>query len=197
MEQVITVKNVVAPAPGKKQAAIYDTSDQRWGIHPNEMNAFVPGSSYKVWNWKSSTFNGREYRTIESGNYQFVGGNAVPPNAGNLNSATSAAPSQRSAGGFDDATRRRDIFVCGALNNLLGNTQECARFFREDGTLDGSLLTATVWKLRKVFDYSLGPNAQDPAISSAPRPNHSTPEGQAQNSQGYGRVADMNDEIPF
>lgn len=196
-EQTITVARIEFPKPGKKQAAIYDTNDQRWGIFPNDLGAFTQGASYRVWDWQTSMFNGREYRTIKSENYQFVGGGGMgaaqaggqrqPPNGGRT-SAQSAPPRDSGLSSGYDLERRRDIFVCGAINHILGNPGNA-------GIQDnGQALVQLVWRLRKVWDYGLGPHARDPSFTSGPATD--THEGQAQTAQGYG-PADMEDSIPF
>ncbi len=204
MEQIITVARVQPPAPGKKQYAVYDTNDKRWGLHNDDASAFAPGATYKIWDWQSSMFNGKQYDTIKSGNYQQMGGAAPAPRGGFTPAPQGAAP-QRQYVAPDDVTRRRDIFVCGALNNILGNSSTDPKL--KD---NGQELTRLVWRLRKVFDYGLGPAAQDPSFSTARTGPGATPEQQAEAALGYGRVADnappdpalskrrdMDDEIPF
>lgn len=208
MEQIITVARIQPPAPGKKQAAIYDQSDQRWGVFPDDLNGFVVGGTYRIWDWQSNMFNGRQYKTIKSGNYEYQGmGGVLPPQS---NANTSAAPRSGGpaprpsapSGGFDDVTRRRDIFVCGALNNTMANPNV------NPLDLQGKDLVALVWKLRKTFDYALGPGAQDPNITTARVGPDATPKEQAEAALGYGRVdgepipqnsgrRQMDDEIPF
>lgn len=206
MEQIITVARIQPAAPGKKTAAIYDTTDQRWGVYPNDLSSFAVGGTYKVWDWDNYSFQNKPYRTIKSGNYEYQGmGNVLPPQPRQGAAPSVSAPAHRnsgSTGGFDDVTRRRDIFVCGALNNTLANPNV------NPLTLQGKDLVALVWKLRKTFDYTLGPAAQDPSITTARVGPDATPKEQAEASLGYGRVdgepipqnsgrSQMDDEIPF
>lgn len=213
MEEIITVVRIQPPAPGKKQAAIYDANDQRWGLYPDDLSSFTVGGQYKVWDWQTNNFQGRSYRTIKSGNYMYLGmGGVVPPQAQARQAGPQRtyAPQQRAPfpAGADDVVRRRDIFVCGALNNLLSNPSLPIKV-DGDGLPDGKTLVTLIWRLRRVFDYTLGPGASDPSVSTAPVGREATPAQQADAALGYGRVdgepipnvgrgKDMDgDEIPF
>lgn len=194
-EQIITVASIAWPQPGKKQGAVFDTNNQRWGVFPNDLGSFTQGATYKVWDWQVSMFNGKEYRTIKSENFQFMGGGSAAAQQQpqqRLNGQTRSTPLHQQTGSLSsglDLERRRDIFVCGAFNNIMSNPGNAGLHD------DGQAMTKLVWRLRKVWDYSLGPHARDPSFTSGP-PASDTPEGQAQASQGYGRT-DMNDDIPF
>ncbi len=117
----IQVAEIKRPAPGKKQGALYDSDGRRWGLWPNDIAKFSIGAHYKINEYTSSMFNGQEYLTISK--FEMVGGatTRIPPSG-----ATQSAP----AGSFQQPApqpnlaaehRSEDIFVCGALNNILSN----------------------------------------------------------------------------
>lgn len=61
---VITVARIQQPAPGKKQGAVFDTSDKRWGVWPDHLDDYQVGMTYRLTEIKSSKFDGKMYYTI-------------------------------------------------------------------------------------------------------------------------------------
>jgi hypothetical protein len=106
----MTVAEIRPAQEGKAQASIIDTTGKRWGVPKALAVSYVVGISYDIVKYKESAFNGKIYYTIEQ---------AVP--------IGSVAPAVNRSGGLpykeppNDNQRRLDIFVCGALNAVLGN----------------------------------------------------------------------------
>lgn len=177
MSAAITVAEVKLPGPGKKFGSVYDTTGQRWGCPPEFLNSFVPGGSYNI-NYEDKVFNGSAYKQIKSVINGTVGGNAPQPRSVSATSTATAVASDR--------LRRLDIFICGALNNMLANPQV------NPLTISAEELVAWVNVMKGVWSKSLydpfnpaRQSAQTAAAPTAPGPSIAAGRG------------DMNDEIPF
>lgn len=118
MGEVITVAEVKWPQPGKKTGSVYDTRGTRWLVWPDQLSNFKQGQSYEIGETKSSVFNGQKYTTIMS--YTPITGSRETPqhNVVSPSAFRQAPPPPPKA---DDRERRRDIFVCGAFNNIMSN----------------------------------------------------------------------------
>lgn len=124
MPALITVANVQPPAPGKKMASVYDTQGNRWLIFSNSTGQYAPGASYNI-EFESSMFNGKQYNKISSAT--LVAASAPAGNVVPMQQAPQRAIPAQQFGGQTQApnenTRRLDIFICGAFNNMLSNPQ--------------------------------------------------------------------------
>jgi len=134
----ITVAEIIAPAPGKKQYKVIDMAGQQWGVWADHIQDYSVGATYNILQQKSSVFKGTTYYTIEE--VEFVGMDipqtqqrqapparqqAVPVQrrtvAPRVNGPAGVAYSPRQPSGNADKTRSMEIFVCGGLNNMLSN----------------------------------------------------------------------------
>lgn len=106
---VITVAETHEPRPGGKQGRVVDTSGKSWQVWGDKLNQFHIGASYKVEDWKTNSFEGRNFITINK--FSVIGGAAAPKAA--------AKPQHTPYGSTDDKTAER-IFVAGAYNNWMG-----------------------------------------------------------------------------
>lgn len=140
MTQQIVIREIVAPRPGGKQYSLIDSGGQRWGVYADHVQDYTVGGIYNVVRAKESTFNGKIYVTLEEAEFVGMDGGQqtqyqrptqaapqlprqAPPARGYSRTVQRApTPAQRgqASSAFDDS-RRMDIFVCGAINNVLSN----------------------------------------------------------------------------
>lgn len=186
MTEIITVQNIVHPAPGKKQGKILDTMGRSWQVWADKIGQFYIGQTYEVLQSKVTNFNGATYVTI--GEFRPLSGPTpsptvpVPQAQIPITQASVVAPARAATPpSIGEAERRMDIFVCGAVNNMLSNANISAL---EVSPAD---LMKFITMLKEVWKRTLGPNANDynqPTQTMTP-PAPSQPPN------------DMNDEIPF
>ncbi len=144
----VTVASIKAVQPGKKMGAIYGIDGQRWGVWGSEIDKFVVGGAYKILSHKEGEFQGMILKTV--GDYEYVGApTQATQKAAQAVKANAPSASSYAQGGDAENTRRRDIFVCGALNSYLST--------KEGWTEDG--LVKFVDCLKRVWERTLGPNA--------------------------------------
>lgn len=139
MPTTITVKEVVQPAPGKKQGAIIDTQNRRWQVWANDLGNYQTNNQYEILATKESQFNGRTYVTITDSKH--LG-----------RSAMQAQAPQASMPASDDV-RRMDIFVCGAINSMLGNANV------DPFSIEPSKMILAVERYKEIWRQTLGPSA--------------------------------------
>jgi hypothetical protein len=109
----ITVAAIEWPKEGKKQGAIIDSTGKRWGVWGDKMAGYQQFASYDI-TYETREFRGQSYTTIKTA-APLSGGPTAPPSPPLQTYHPSPA-----AGGFDNG-RRMDIYVCGAVNNMLAN----------------------------------------------------------------------------
>ena len=156
----IQVAQVQPPAPGKKRGKVIDTSNIAYQAGYPLLGSFQPGQSYNI-TYKDDSFNGFAFRVIEqatpaSGQMQMaVGQPAVPTQP--APQAFQRAPQGRQYGRQTDEDLPERIFVCGALNAALSNTNTIPINLTE------AQLTAIVNNLRRVYKRTFGgqPTAGD------------------------------------
>jgi hypothetical protein len=105
----ITVAFVNPPKTGKKRWTIKDKSEVLWGAMPDIAAKFKQGGVYNI-TYREEAFNGNIYKVVES----VLEVSAPPANQ-------PAAPGGSTYKPYDADTQRR-IFVCGAMNAILSNT---------------------------------------------------------------------------
>lgn len=160
--KTITVTSVEWPAAGKKMGAVIDNEGQRWGVWPDKLPGYQQFRTYEI-AYKSNDYKGKTYYTIET---------AKPLNGtGTVTGLIVPKAVPRQEESFDDK-RRMDIFVCGAFNNLLSNSNI------DPTKMSNADLVALVRGLKQVWTLTLGPQAQ--AV---------LPRGASDD--------ELNDEIPF
>lgn len=173
MPELITVAEVRYPQPGKKQGVVMDTMGRRWQVWARDVPSYAVGQSYNVLSTKSTQFNGSTYTTIMK--FEPAGPAAVSNNTPQMQGRPMAVPSV-AIPASDDA-RRMDIFICGALNHILGNPNVTNPLYLTETDLIPIIRT-----LAEAWRATLGRKAQPPKA---------TPNTTAQ-SQGA-----PDDEIPF
>ena len=154
-EATITIVNIQEPAQGKKMFTAFDSRGEKWQVWPDKVNLYAPGGTYTI-EYQSSVFKGTTYNTISKlVSSQGGAAQARPP----APQRGFAGPSPISAPGslpayighrpppVDD--RGEDIFVCGAINNMLSNPQVNPLVINEE-ELKGMVLTLRrVWAATK------------------------------------------------
>lgn len=134
----ITVKYCNPKQEGKKNASIKTEDGQMYFVTPEMFPQFEQGGRYNI-EFKTSTFRGVQYRHIEK-----VTKVALPQaNGGQF------AASKAKYGTVDMETAER-IFVCGAINALVGNNNIDPRGLTPDE------LVNQVNKLRYVWGSTFG-----------------------------------------
>lgn len=169
MSEIITVADVRAAAPGKKEASVIDNMGKRWGIHPNEMGNYRQFGTYEITKFKTREFQSKIYYTIEEAKAVSSERTIIPTS---FQPPASARPAANPYTPPNDDMRRMDIFVCGAFNNMMANP--CTN--PQELTTTG--MAAFVNALKSVWKLSLGPQAQE--VKSA-----------------GSSTAEFNDDIPF
>lgn len=132
MNQQIVVREIVSPKPGGKQYSVIDTAGQRWGVFADDIGNYTVGGVYNIINSTSSVFKGQTYITLKEA--EFVRMDGTPPATAPQptrspappqqfrNPAPAARPvAQPVAVSQSEAERSLQIFVCGAVNNMLSN----------------------------------------------------------------------------
>lgn len=145
----ITVADIRAPAPGKKQASVIDSTGKRWGIPPSEQNNYRQFGTYEITQYKTNEFQNKTYYTIEAA--RAVGN-------GGADSSIQQSPRPSTGNSYtppNDDMRRMDIFVCGAFNNMMANPCTNPQELSTTG------MAAFVNALKSVWKLSLGPQAQE------------------------------------
>lgn len=118
---IIQVQSVTQPAPGRKRGRIQAANGQLFQADPSFLNSVVGGANYTV-EYEDQSFNGATFRVVKN-----ISPTTFPAPVGSPSSSGGAAnPTSHPApagryGGTDMATAER-IFVCGALNAMLSNT---------------------------------------------------------------------------
>ena len=167
----ITVAEITPPGPGKKQGYLTDTGGQRWYVWADKLHLYVVDGTYEITNTKTTTFRGTEYVTISEMTAVSAPAQAPAPRS----RATSSKPFPPPPFPGEDI-RRMDIFVCGAINNMLGNQNV------EPFAISAEALVAQIERLKEIWRRTLGPHASQ----TSSKPNQPTQQR-----------GDMDDEIPF
>jgi hypothetical protein len=150
MEQIVTIASISTPQPGKKQGAVYDTAGNRWGVWADKLQNYNVGSTYKLMKITENNFQGKTYKTV--GECELVGGAVMKTNG-----SVSTVKAPPTTSGDFDVIRRRDIWICGLMNNLFGNTA-----YLSEGIIPKEEdLIRTVNSLKRVWEATLGPNARN------------------------------------
>ncbi len=175
----ITVAEIVAVPPGRKQGKIIGTDGSRWQVWDKQISEFHIGGAYKILSHKEGEFTppgGSPILMKTIGDFQYIGApTQAQQRAIGANQANT--PNAPANSGVDYETiRRRDIFVCGAINNILSNS--------EYGVITEAELAAIVIMLKRVWENTLGPNAK--SMAPPVRQNEQNDENN-----------DMSDSIPF
>lgn len=185
----ITVTDVQPPSQGKKKGVVKDTNGKYWYVWPDKIYDFQIGKSYNITGYDSfTTDRGTTLHTIRT--YT----EATSGRQGGVVHSTISQPPQRTTSqpsiGVDENQRRMDIFICGAINNMLSNQNV------QPMDLTMMDMVDAIHKFRSAWLAVFGPS---------PLPRQQTP--QRQNSISTGSIAaqqrtiqnndDMNDEIPF
>lgn len=163
MPEIITVKEIIWPAQGKRQGKVIDTTGKSWQVWADKLSGFQQDGSYELLEVGASEFQGKTYYTIKSVKPVTHGMRLTPP----------PTPTSRPQEHTMDHERRRDIFVCGAVNSILGHPTI------DPLTFAGAQLVDIINKLKYVWEQTLGPNA----------PKAPLRRGEAD--------ATFNDDIPF
>jgi hypothetical protein len=203
MSEIITVAGVTHPAAGKKQGKIQDTQGRIWQVWADKISQFNAGQSYEILTSKTTQFNGATYVTI--GEFrpltpgvgaQQAAAFAPPPQQARApfypptSPPPMPAPQQAAAAPISEHVRRMDIFICGAVNNMLANENINPLDINPDGMMQFITMMKEVWK------KTLGPNAgqSPPAPAPAPAPAQAPSTAMVQSPTAS---VPFNDEIPF
>ena len=119
METIMTVASVKPPLPGKKQASVIDTQGNRWGVWADKLAAYNAGHTYKIISFTENEYQGKIFKTITKAE-PMGGAPAGYPAASPTSVSVAASYSTADAKANQNATRR-DIFICGAFNNIMAN----------------------------------------------------------------------------
>lgn len=161
---IVQVADVIWPKPGKKNGTIKGADGQMYSAAPALLQPIQRGVMYSI-NYKINNFNGMQFKMVEQivpmqgGMVQQPMG-VTPPQTitGNLpQSQPQQTPAPQSyakpAGSYaaiSDRERSEQIFVCGALNNMLANPT------RDPFAIRGDELRQTVNMLRQVYANTFG-----------------------------------------
>jgi hypothetical protein len=169
MQQInITVADIIAPAEGKKQGKVVDTTGKKWGVWADKLHLYQRGGQYQIINYKTNNFNGVDYYVIDK--IMPLGDTPTKPSYAASASAPTPAPTGK-YGAPDDATAER-IFVAGPLNKLFGNPNVNPLELTTDE------IAGVVNNLREVWNRTFGFKFTAPTTGRTSIPD------------------DMNDEIP-
>ncbi len=160
--QTVTVQvaSVTWPKPGKKNGTIKDVNGVLYSTPPQFLQNVQQGVMYAI-SYKQNQFQGQTFNMVET--IAPVQGGMMPQPQPQTQAAPPAQyvpPQQQQphqqgkpAGHYaaiSDRERAEQIFVCGALNNMLSNPT------RDPFAISGTELTATVNMLRKVYANTFG-----------------------------------------
>lgn len=138
---VVNVKYVNPAQPGKKNATIKTDDDQLYLVPPEMIDQFSAGAAYKI-DYRTSTFRGVTYKYVEKIEKA-------------VSSPSGVARHQAGKYGTVDMETAERIFVCGAMNALVGNQNLDPRGLTADD------LVAEVKKLRAVWGATFGNPQKD------------------------------------
>lgn len=145
----ITVAGITPPAAGRKQGKIIDADGNKWNVWGDKLQNYRMGVTYNI-TYDVQEFNNVPFNIIKT---------AEPAGQG---ASQPRQVSQPQSGGpipaFDKA-KDEHIFVCGALNNALSNTNI------NPMELQVTDIATFVQKLQQAWKQTLGA----PRVSSAPR----------------------------
>lgn len=176
-DNTITVAALAGPGPGKKLWKITDTQGNEWQVWPDKAPSFHPGGTFMI-TYETSLFKSKQYHTIKTGAL-INGGPSTATSP--VTTGPSAAYYQAVSAPLPAApveNRSRDIFICGALNNMLGNPSINPLILSEDE------IRGMVVMLNRIWNTTFG--GQKPKLTNDTSPSPPPP-----------RRDDMNDEIPF
>lgn len=110
-QATITVAGITPPAPGKKQGKIIDVAGAKWNVWGDKIQNYRIGVTYDII-YTPEEFNNVAFNLIKT---------AEPAGHG---AAQAAAPILRvtEVGSMVERAKDQHIFVCGALNNALSNS---------------------------------------------------------------------------
>lgn len=181
----ITVAEVRQPEPGKKTGKIKATDGKVWYVWADKIHEFFPGGSYKITDYSTyRTDRGATLYTIKA--YQALSSNGAASRQGN--SAVSRPQMQPSVGPVSNNEHRMDIFICGAINNMLSNTNV------DPMALTMMDMVDAIHKFRSAWLAVFGPSPLPRQQTARPDPISS---GTQTAQQGTIQHNDMDDEIPF
>lgn len=160
----IQVAGVQPPAPGKKRGKVIDTNNIAYQVGYPLLTSFQPGQTYAI-QYKDDSFNGFAFKVVESA-VPAAPGSATPlpsttpaPIMGGggggghpLNISGAGGAGVPHSGGPDPIAER--IFVCGALNAVLGNPGVSPQ------TITTNQLVSLVNSYREVFARTFGGKAK-------------------------------------
>jgi len=145
-EATITIAEIQPPAQGKKMFTAFDTQGGRWQIWPDKSHLYAAGRTYTI-EYQSSNFKGTTYNTItkQLGAQGVSGGGQLTPMA-----AQHPGPAQiRPPAPAQADDRGEDIFVCGAINNILANPSVNPLLLNEEELKGTVLMLRRVWAATK------------------------------------------------
>lgn len=116
---VITVQAVTQPQPGKKRGRIQATNGQLFQADPSFLGQVALGRNYDV-SFETQNFNGTNFRVVKGIVATAAPATTAPSYASASTGGGVGIPSGGRYGSTDLSTAER-IFVCGALNAMLGN----------------------------------------------------------------------------
>lgn len=183
MSETITVAEIRQPQPGQKKGAIKDTSGRTWYVWADKMYLIAQGASYLIEQYDTyRTDRGNVLNTIRS--FKTIDGVANRQQSTTQTMVRPATPPP------SNNEYRMDIFICGAINNMLSNQNV------QPMDLTMMDMVDAIHKFRSAWLAVFGPS---------PLPRQQTPQRQSSISTGsiaaqQGTIQnndDMNDEIPF
>ena len=113
-EVVITAVSVYPPDK-TPYVNLYDETGRRWGVYKDRASSIVQNGTYRVLEYDTKEIAGKTYYTIKR--FETITNAPAPKTNGAAPASAAVVPSRR----VEDNTTRMDIFICGAMNNLLSN----------------------------------------------------------------------------
>lgn len=108
----ITVAGITPPAAGKKQGDIIDTQGNKWKVWGDKLHLYQMGGSYSI-TYETNEFKGQQFNVIKTVNP------AAPQQQPRVQQP---APVQAAQQGQQFTSKDEMIFVCGVINNAMGNS---------------------------------------------------------------------------
>lgn len=148
----ITVTGITPPGAGKKQGHIIDTSGKKWNVWGDKLHNFELNRSYNI-TYDINEFNGTKFDVIKTA--ELIGANLNPAPQTFTPQPTGPRHAQTPQYTAQPSAKDEMIFICGALNNSLGNQNVNPMM------LTGPDIIGLIEKFRMAWRNTLGKTQQN------------------------------------